>query len=97
MTTKKPAPAAKEPVASDAARPRVIESVTLTRIPMTEGKVSHPAAQFKGEAPAAGETIQFTLENGITYRGTVSEATTVGEEVLAEFRDSLKVVPAETT
>lgn len=95
MTTKKPASAGRKTVAKTPVAPRVIEGVTLIRMPMEENKPSHPAAEFKGKAPAAGETIEFTLKNGVTYRGVVAEAVEAKEEVFAEFSQPLTIVPKD--
>lgn len=96
MTTlKKPASAGRKAVAKSSATPRVVEGVSLTRLPMEDGKPSHPAALFKGQAPALGDILEFTLANGVTYRGEVADATDADGEVLAEFAGPLSVVPKE--
>lgn len=92
MNTKKPAAAGRKTVAKSKAGPRVVEGVSLTRLPMEPNKPAHPAAMFKGEAPAPSEILEFTLSNGVTYRGTVSEATEADGEVFAEFAGPLAVV-----
>lgn len=91
MSTKKPAPA--EPKAI--VEPTVVDGVELGRHPLESNKPNHPFAQFKGDAPKAGTVIQFALENGVTYRGTVSEAVAEDSEVIAEFKDGLEIVPAK--
>ena len=97
MDTSKPAAAGQKTAAKSAPAPRVVEGVTLTRLPMEENKPSHPVAMFKGQAPERGEVLEFTLDNGVTYRGTVSDATEAAGEVMAEFADALKPVPAEVS
>ena len=93
MTTKKPAAAGRKTVAKSTAGPRVVDGVSLIRLPMEPNKATHPAAMFKGKAPDPGEILEFTLPNGVTYRGTVSEAAEADGEVLAEFTGPLAVVP----
>lgn len=92
MSTKKTAPAEQEVMAKSAPAPRVVEGVTLTRLPLKDNTPGHPVAMFKGQAPKSGECLEFTLENGVTYRGTVAEATEAAGEVMAEFADSLTPV-----
>lgn len=95
MTTKKPAAAGRKAAAKPTASPRVVEGVKLTRLPMEENKPSHPAVMFKGAAPNPGETIEFTLENGVTYRGKVAEAAVADGEVFAEFALPLTIASKE--
>lgn len=95
----KPAPADGNPVVKaqgkGKAAPVIVEGVSLTRHPMKPNQPSHPVAKYRGSAPAAGDALQFTLANGVTYRGTVSEATEADGEVLAEFEGGLITVPAK--
>ncbi len=95
MTTKKPAGAGRKTVAKATSTPTVVEGVQLIRLPLEANKPSNPVAMFKGIAPSEGETIEFTLEDGITRRGVVSEATEADGEVMAEFAAPLVVVPKE--
>ncbi|MEX0304098.1 MAG: hypothetical protein AB3N24_16890, partial [Leisingera sp.] len=75
-----------------------VAGVKLTRLPPVENQPQHPVAFYKGgSAPEPGEILEFTMENGVTYRGTVKEATAAGGEVMAEFTDGLKPVPAEAS
>lgn len=92
MTSKKPAAAGRKTVAKSTAAPRVIDGVSLIRLPMERNKPSHPAALYQGEAPQPREVIEFTLENGVTYQGEVAEAIEVNGEVMVEFARSLKAV-----
>lgn len=94
MTAKKPASAEPKTDAKSPA-PRRVEGVQLIRMPMAPNKPSHPVAVFRGEAPAKGETLEFTLENGVTYRGEVAEAVAASGEVMAEFTGPLTVAPKE--
>lgn len=94
MTNKETASAAPKAVASSSA-PILVSGVKMHRLPMVAGQKSHPAIEFKGKAPKAGETLEFQLDNGITYRGVVKEAVEAKGEVFAEFAGPLKVVPAE--
>lgn len=95
MATKKPAAAGQQTAAKKPASPRVVAGVELKRMPMQDNQPSHPIALFKGEAPNKGDVLEFTLENGVTYRGTVADATEAGGEVLAEFSGPLVPVPTE--
>jgi len=61
MTTTKPASAGRQAAAKTSKTPRVVDEVTLTRLPLVENKPSHPAAQFKGLEPSPGEVLEFTL------------------------------------
>ena len=94
MTTKKPASAGSKP-ASKGAAPTVVTGVELKRMPMEPNKPAHPFALFKGPLPKAGEVLEFTLKNGVTYRGEVSEAVDADGEVMAEFTGPLTVAPKE--
>ncbi len=80
-------------MASRKTKPDEIEGVTLTSI-RTPGR-SEPAARFKGNAPEKGKTIRFTLSNGVTYSGTVADATDADGEVLVEFKDGLTPIHPE--
>ena len=45
-----------------------------------------------GTTPAMicnGDVLQFAMSNGVTYSGTVADATEAGGEVLVEFTSSL--------
>lgn len=94
MTAKKPASAESKDV-TNSANPIPLEGVKLIRMPLEENKVSHPAALFKGSAPKAGSTVQFTLDNGVTYRGEVADAVDANGEVMVEFSGALEVAPTE--
>lgn len=94
MTTKKPASAGSKP-SSEGVAPTVVTGVELKRMPMEPNKPTHPFALFKGPLPKVGEVLEFTLKNGVTYRGEVSEAVESDGEVMAEFTSPLSVVPKE--
>ncbi|ABF64348.1 hypothetical protein TM1040_1663 [Ruegeria sp. TM1040] len=94
MTAKKTASAASKPASKDAA-PMVVTGVELKRMPMEQNKPTHPFALFKGPLPKPGDVLEFTLKNGVTYRGKVSEAVESDGEVMAEFSAPLAVVPKE--
>ena len=72
--------------------PTVVEGVELRRLPMEANEPAHPVAMFKGTAPTKDEVLEFTLENGVTYRGVVADAIEAAGEVMAEFKGPLKVV-----
>ena len=45
-----------------------------------------------GTTPAMicnGDVLQFAMSNGVTYSGTVADATEAGGETLVEFTDGL--------
>ena len=92
MTTNKTA-SAERPIAASAG-PTIVENVTLTRRRLEPNAPARPVAKYKGEdAPKAGDVLQFTLKNGVTYRGTVADATQADGEVLAEFQGDLQPEP----
>jgi hypothetical protein len=48
-----------------------------------------PAMIYKGKTPKAGDVLQFAMSNGVTYSGTVANATEDDGEVLVEFTSGL--------
>ena len=50
---------------------------------------STPAMIYKGDVPEKGVVMQFTMSNGVTYSGTVADATEAGGEVLVEFTNGI--------
>lgn len=66
------------------------EGVELIRL--QHDGVSPPCAIYNGEAPKQGNILEFTLENGVTYIGTVLTAIKAGEQVLVEFVSGIKPV-----
>ena len=48
-----------------------------------------PAMIYTGKTPKAGDVMQFTMSNGVTYSGTVADATEADGEVLVEFTSGL--------
>ena len=48
-----------------------------------------PAMIYKGCVPEKGAVMQFAMANGVTYSGTVADATEAGGEVLVEFTSGL--------
>lgn len=48
-----------------------------------------PAMICNGDVPEKGDVLQFAMSNGVTYSGTVADATEAGGEVLVEFTSSL--------
>ncbi|WP_232272197.1 hypothetical protein [Thiosulfatihalobacter marinus] len=75
--------------------PARVEGVKLGRHPLSSDRPGHPYALFKGQAPAIGKKMVFTMPNGVTYEGTVEAAVEADGEVLVEFKDGLKPVPAK--
>jgi len=48
-----------------------------------------PAMIYTGKTPKAGDVLQFAMSNGVTYSGTVADATEADGEVLVEFTSGL--------
>jgi len=48
-----------------------------------------PAMIYNGDVPEKGGVLQFAMSNGVTYSGTVANATEADGEVLVEFTDGL--------
>lgn len=48
-----------------------------------------PAMTYKGKTPKAGDVLHFAMPNGVTYSGTVADATEADGEVLVEFTSGL--------
>jgi len=48
-----------------------------------------PAMIYKGDVPEKGDVLQFAMSNGVTYSGTVVDATEADGEVLVEFTSGL--------
>ena len=48
-----------------------------------------PAMIYNGDVPEKGDVMQFTMSNGVTYSGTVADATEADGEVLVEFISGL--------
>ncbi|WP_260078523.1 hypothetical protein [Phaeobacter inhibens] len=72
----------------------VVAGVTLGRSPMRANETSHPVAKFKGSTvPERSDVLEFSLANGVTYRGIVADATHVDGEVLVEFSEALQPKP----
>ena len=44
-----------------------------------------PAMIYKGDVPEKGAVMQFAMPNGVTYSGTVADASAAGGEVLVEL------------
>ena len=42
-----------------------------------------------GDVPEKGDVLQFAMSNGVTYSGTVADATEASGEVLVEFTSGL--------
>ncbi|AUQ49945.1 hypothetical protein PhaeoP83_01671 [Phaeobacter inhibens] len=92
MTSQKPAAAGQRSAAKSNPEPVVATGVKLIRLQMEPNKASHPAALYRGPEPKPGDLLEFTLDNRVTYQGTVAEATEADGEVLAEFTGPLKVI-----
>ena len=94
MKTEKTA-SAERPSAPNAPPPRkVVEGVKLTRHRLEPNAPALPVAKYKASvAPNAGDLLEFALDNGVSYRGEVADATVVDGEVLVEFRGDLQPEP----
>ncbi|GAA6162571.1 hypothetical protein NBRC116590_02750 [Pelagimonas sp. KU-00592-HH] len=76
MATEKKAPRAK-------AAPIRIEGGTF--VPTSEGSVTKPSLQFKGEKPARHTVLEFDPGNGVTYSGVVAKAIEKDGKTLVSF------------
>jgi len=48
-----------------------------------------PAMIYKGKTPKGGDVLHFAMPNGVTYSGTVADATEADGEVFVEFTSGL--------
>jgi len=48
-----------------------------------------PAMIYNGDVPEKGDVLQFAMSNGVTYSGTVADATEAGGKVLVEFTNGI--------
>jgi len=48
-----------------------------------------PAMIYNGDVPENGDVLHFAMPNGVTYSGTVADATEAGGEVLVEFTNGI--------
>lgn len=64
-----------------------ITGARIVTMPTKSG--STPAMIYKGDAPKIGDALQFAMPNGVTYSGTVADATEAEGEVLVEFTSGL--------
>ena len=70
--------------------PPAIETITGARIvTMPTPTGTTPAIIYNGDAPEVGAVMQFAMPNGITYSGTVADATEADGEVLVEFTSGI--------
>jgi len=44
---------------------------------------------YNGKTPKIGDVLYFAMPNGVTYSGTVADATEADGEVLVEFTSGL--------
>jgi len=66
------------------------EKITGARIVTMPTKTgTTPAMIYKGKTPKAGDVLHFAMPNGVTYSGTVADATDADGEVLVEFTDGI--------
>ena len=71
---------------------KTITGARIVTMPTKTGTT--PAMIYKGKTPKAGDVLQFAMSNGVTYSGTVADATEAGGETLVEFTSGL--VPVKT-
>ena len=64
-----------------------ITGAKIVTMPTKTG--STPAMIYKGDVPEKGAVMQFLMPNGVTYSGTVVDATEADGEVLVEFTDGI--------
>lgn len=67
-----------------------IEGARLINIP--RGDKTYPAAVYVGDLPKTGAKLKFKLDNGVTYAGTVHDATEMDGEIICEFSEGLEPV-----
>lgn len=87
----KPAPADSE-VVSEVDQPRTVEVDGARIVRGKSDGVSPPCLLFHGDQPRAGDTLVFTLDNGVTYTGQVADAYGVGSEVWVDFVNGIAPV-----
>ena len=64
--------------------------ITVARIvTMPTPTGTTPAMIYNGDVPEKGDVLQFAMPNGVTYSGTVVDATEADGEVLVEFTSGL--------
>lgn len=79
---------AQPPSPSRESKPPLITDARIIRMPRDDK--STPALIYAAEsAPSKGSKIMVKLANGVTYVGTVLDATQSDGEVLVELRDGL--------
>ena len=66
---------------------RPITGARIVTMPTPTGTT--PAMIYNGKTPKAGDVLHFAMPNGVTYSGTVVDATEAGGEVLVEFTSGL--------
>jgi len=64
-----------------------ITGASIVTMPTPTGTT--PAMIYKGKAPEVGAVMQFAMPNGVTYSGTVADATEADGEVLVEFTNGI--------
>ena len=72
---------------SSRAKAGPITGAYIVTMPTPTG--STPAMIYKGDVPEKGAVMHFAMPNGVTYSGTVADATEAGGEVLVEFTSGL--------
>jgi len=66
---------------------KVITGARIVTMPTSTGTT--PAMIYTGKTPKAGDVLHFAMPNGVTYCGTVADATEADGEVLVEFTSGL--------
>ena len=76
---KKPAKPKPKSVRIDGARIETMRANGMTK----------PTLVFEGDMPGPGDGLEFTLDNGVTYTGAVSEAIEADGQVVVSFADGI--------
>ena len=66
---------------------KTITGARIVTMPTPTGTT--PAMIYNGDVPEKGDVLQFAMSNGVTYSGTVADATEASGEVLVEFTSGL--------
>lgn len=53
------------------------------------GSVSAPELSCPLPGPDKGQTVEFTLDNGVTYCGVVADVVEVDDTAIIEFKDGI--------
>jgi hypothetical protein len=75
---------------ADAKKQAVAKVITGGKItPQKVGAITSPVLTFQGEKPTEGSEIEFKLDNGVIYLGTVKEAVADKDEIMVVFEKGI--------